>query len=178
MASVFGHAAVAYTIGKLSRLKVKPLPFFILLICCAIFPDADVIMFEFGYHYEHPLGHRGFTHSILFAILLAILIRLVCYKKYPFFSKTGVFLFLAFFLATLSHSILDGMTTGGRGVGYFIPFDNERYFLPWRFILVSPLGAARFFSEWGLEVLKNEALYIGLPCSIILIINYIFKKRF
>jgi inner membrane protein len=34
-------------------------------------PDADVASFGFGIPYEHPLGQRGFTHSILFALLFS-----------------------------------------------------------------------------------------------------------
>jgi len=26
-------------------------------------PDADVIMFAFGFPYEHLLGHRGLSHA-------------------------------------------------------------------------------------------------------------------
>ena len=33
-------------------------------------PDLDVIAFTLGIPYAHPLGHRGFLHSLLFALLL------------------------------------------------------------------------------------------------------------
>jgi len=38
------------------------------------------------------------------------------------------------------------MTKGGLGVAFFSPFDNSRYFLPWRPIRVSPIAIHRFFS--------------------------------
>ena len=177
MASIFGHALTAYAIQKVASVKVNTTKLSILTIFCAIIPDADVIMFNFGYSYEHPLGHRGFTHSILFAILLALLIRFAFYSKIKCFSKTGISLFIVFFLATISHGLLDAVTTGGRGVGFFIPFDNMRYFFPWRFITVSPLGATRFFSEWGLRVLQNEFVYIGIPCISILLMRFIWQKH-
>jgi inner membrane protein len=41
---------------------------------CAIVPDADVIGFHFGVHYQDFRGHRGFTHSLVFAALLAVLV--------------------------------------------------------------------------------------------------------
>jgi inner membrane protein len=34
------------------------------------------------------------------------------------------------FVVTASHGILDSMTDKGMGVGFFIPFDNTRYFMP------------------------------------------------
>lgn len=178
MASIFGHALAAYTIGKVSNLQLNPVKLSLLLIFCAVIPDADVIMFRFGYSYMHPLGHRGFTHSILFAFLLAFLIRALFYRKVGYFSKTGIVLFFTFLLAILSHCLLDACTDGGRGVGFFIPFDDTRYFFPWRPILVSPLGASRFFSDYGFRVLQNEAFYIGIPAVIILSISYIFRRKF
>ena len=177
MASIFGHALAAYTIGKVANVKLNPVKLSLLVIFCAIIPDADVIMFQFGYPYLHPLGHRGFTHSILFALILGFLIRAIFYRKVKYFSKLGITLFLIFVLATLSHSILDACTNGGKGVGFFIPFENSRYFFPWRPIMVSPLGAGKFFSEWGLRVLQNEAIYIGIPAVSLLVLNHFFRKK-
>ena len=177
MASIFGHALTAYTIGKVGNPKLSPLKLSLLLMFCAVIPDADVIMFSFGYSYMHPLGHRGFTHSILFAFLLAFVVRAIFYRNVPYFSKQGVVLFFLFLLATLSHSLLDACTNGGRGVGFFIPFENSRHFFSWRPILVSPLGAGNFFSKWGWRVVQNEALFIGLPCLIILTVNYFLRTK-
>ena len=177
MASIFGHALAAYTIGKVSNISLNPVKLSLLLIFCAVIPDADVIMFNFGYSYMHPLGHRGFSHGILFAFLLAFGVRAIFYRKVNYFSKTGIILFFTFFLATLSHSFLDAMTSGGRGVGFFIPFENSRYFFSWRPILVSPLGIGRFFSERGWRVLQNEFFYIGIPALSLLFFNYLFRKK-
>jgi len=176
MASIFGHALAAYTIGKVSNVSLNPVKLSLLLIFCAVIPDADVIMFNFGYSYMHPLGHRGFSHSILFAFILAFGVRAIFYTKVNYFSKTGIILFFTFLLATLSHSFLDAITNGGRGVGFFIPFENSRYFFSWRPILVSPLGAGNFFSKWGWNVIQNEAFYIGIPAVSILVLNYCYRN--
>ncbi|MFK7748388.1 MAG: metal-dependent hydrolase [Kordia sp.] len=177
MASIFGHALAAYTIGRVANVKLHPVKLSLLVIFCAVIPDADVIMFNFGYPYMHPLGHRGFTHSIVFAFILAFLIRAIFYRKVHYFSKLGMVLFVIFLLSTLSHSLLDACTNGGKGVGFFIPFENSRYFFPWRPIAVSPIGAGKFFSERGLRVLQNEAVYIGIPTISMLLLNYFLRKR-
>ena len=65
---------------------------------------------------------------------------------------------------------------GGRGVGFFAPFHNERYFFPFRDILVSPIGIERFFSERGMRVIFSELKYVFLPCFIILVLFYFIKK--
>lgn len=162
MASVFGHSLAAVALGKTFRNELRNPKFWILGILCSIAPDADVLGFKFGIEYESFWGHRGFTHSFVFAILFGFLI------SYIFYNQKRNALALYFALCTASHAILDAMTTGGRGVAMFSPFDNSRYFLPWRPIKVSPLGAKRFFSEWGLAVIKSELIWIGIPCVIIM----------
>jgi inner membrane protein len=59
-----------------------------------------------------------------------------------------------------SHGLLDAMTTGGLGVAFFAPFSAERYFFPWRPILVSPIGIERFLSPRGAAVLMSELQWV------------------
>jgi len=169
MASVFGHGIVGYTIQKLLDFKnLKWLLFFAIL--STILPDADVLTFKLGVAYEHPLGHRGFTHSILFAMFWALLLMLLFGRKHKFIW------FVVIFLSTLSHGILDAMTSGGKGVGFLIPFNNERFFFPFREIKVSPIGIERFFSDWGLQVVLSELKFIFIPCFLILAVRFLVLK--
>ena len=141
MASIFGHSLVAYTATKIADGKTSRL-LLLLAVVSAILPDIDVITFRFGVDYMHPLGHRGLTHSIFFAVLWSAILSI-------FFGRNRKSIyFIVLLLSTLSHGVLDAMTTGGRGVGFFVPFENSRHFFPWRMIQVSPLGIQEFFSEW------------------------------
>ena len=80
MASVFGHGVVGYTLTKvIDNQNTKWL--FIDAICSTILPDFDVVTFKFGIPYEHPFGHRGFTHSILFSVIWALILMLTYRKK-------------------------------------------------------------------------------------------------
>lgn len=135
MASAFGHAAVAYALGKFTSKPLRNWKLFLLGIICSIIPDADVISFSLGIPYESFWGHRGFTHSLFFAFAFG---GFVAFFLYPKQRKkwSGFILWMYFFLATASHSLLDAMTSGGLGVAFFSPFDNTRYFLPWRPIKV------------------------------------------
>ncbi len=162
MASLFGHGIVGFTLAKLIDVQNAKLLVF-LAIGSAILPDLDVIAFNFGISYLHPLGHRGFSHSIVFALLWAIVLMLV------FGKRSKLKWFFVIFLSTISHGVLDAMTSGGRGVGFFIPFNNERFFFPFRTIKVSPIGIDKFLSEWGLQVIFSELKYIFIPCFIILV---------
>lgn len=170
MASIIGHGVAAYTISKAAAYKNSKL-LVVLAILSAILPDADVISFYFGIPYEAPFGHRGFSHSILFAVIWALILAFS-------FGKTKKQLyFLVIFFSTVSHGILDAMTTGGKGIGFFIPFSNERYFFPWQVIKVSPIGIKKFFSEWGLRVILSEIKYVLIPCLLVLLFLYLINLK-
>ena len=68
------------------------------------------------------------------------------------------------------------MTTGGDGISFFAPFSDERYFLPFRKIMVSPIGISAFFSEWGVEVLKSEFIWIGIPTIFMILFGTILNR--
>jgi len=176
MASAFAHSLVALTLGKTFPSKTQKFKFFVLGIFCATSPDLDVFMHSLGYDYSHVLGHRGFFHSLLFSLVLAIFIKIIFYYKTPTMSKLGLILVTYFFICAASHGLLDAMTTGGKGVAFFAPFDNARHFLPWRVIRVSPMSVSQFFGEWGVRVLKSEAYWIGIPCLAILFGNWVVRK--
>lgn len=125
-----------------------------------ILPDLDVVAFPLGIPYGHPFGHRGFTHSIAFALIVAALFTWLLTARV---HRHATFVFL--FLCAVSHPVLDAMTDGGLGIAFFAPFHNERYFLPWTPIRVSPIGAG-FFGARGLETLRSEIVYVWAPCVI------------
>jgi len=146
-------------------------------------PDIDVISFAFGIRYEDMFGHRGFTHSFFFAALAGAVAAFATHgpasdvhqpvsdlhgpgEACAHRPASAVRLFVWFTVVTASHGLLDAMTNGGRGIAFFAPFSNHRYFFPWRPIQVSPIGAG-FFSPRGLLVLASESVWIWLPSAII-----------
>lgn len=176
MASIFGHALAAASLGSLYKKPKKLGKFIGLGMLCAILPDADVIAFQLGIPYESLWGHRGITHSIFFSLIFGGIITSIFYRKEVLFSKNWWIYSSYFAFATLSHAILDAMTSGGLGVAFFAPFENSRYFLPWRPIQVSPIGASKFFSERGLRVIQSELIWIGIPSIVLFAIGYLFRK--
>ena len=175
MASAIGHAVAAVALGFGFSKTQKHWKFWTLGILCAIFPDADVIGFQFDVAYDSFWGHRGFSHSLLFAAMFGVFITALFYRR-SFLSKKGLGLMFYFFLCTASHAVLDAMTTGGLGVAFFSPWDDARFFLPWRPIQVSPIGIDNFFGEWGIRVLLSEAVWIGIPSACYLLFVYIIRK--
>ncbi len=158
----------------MGRAVSEPLPvrFWILTALCAILPDLDAIGFAFGVRYDDLFGHRGITHSIFFAVLMGVIVGLLIDVKAG--RRRRIQYVVYFTLVTLSHPLLDALTNGGRGVAFFAPLSNERYFFPFRPIEVSPIGM-RFFSERGLEVLASEILWVWLPAFLILAGSFIYR---
>ena len=175
MASALSHAVAALAIGACMPLSAAPKRTLMMGVACAVVPDLDVIGFHFGVKYGDFMGHRGFTHSILFAGLLATAaLTVVSPRVIPPVSR--FYLWVYFFLAGVSHGVLDAMTNGGLGVAFFAPFNNRRYFLPWRPIQVSPIGVGRFLSDRGLIVLKSEFIWIWLPAALLMLAAWALRR--
>jgi inner membrane protein len=175
MPSLITHSFVAFVSGKIFR-KENTFRFWYTSILCATLPDADVIMFYFGIPYNHMFGHRGFSHSILFALIVAVLVVLFAYSDVKRMSKLWWMYLTYFFVLTVSHGVLDAFSNGGFGIGFFVPFDRTRYFFPFRPIQVSPLSAVSFFSSEGREVLFSEFLWVWLPLGVVYWVYKIKRK--
>ncbi len=160
MASAFSHIAIPVAFRLGFGKKEVSTPLFILSSLSSTIPDLDVLAFRLGIAYESPWGHRGFSHSIMFALLCSLAI-MFCHQR---LKATKTMTFMVIFLSMISHGVLDALTNGGLGVAFFWPFQNDRLFFPWNVIEVSPIGLKRFFGVKGLSVLMSEFLYIWLPC--------------
>lgn len=176
MPSAISHAFSSLILGKALFPQKMPLSFWGGIALGGILPDIDVLTFSWGYSYGHILGHRGFTHSLFFAFLLAFIVLGVLGKETPRFSKKWWRMYLFSSLIFSTHGLLDAMTNGGLGVAFFFPFDHGRHFLPWRPILVSPLGIDPFFSNWGIKVLLSEIMWVGMPSGFVLALMKMLRR--
>jgi inner membrane protein len=175
LASAISHAVAAIGISACFYDSRVPKSVWLAGTICAVLPDIDVIGFRFGVHYGDFLGHRGFTHSIAFAILLATVLLFSLFPRgVSGLSRFSLWFYL--FLATASHGVLDAMTDGGLGVAFFSPFDNRRYFFPFTPIRVSPIGVARFFSVRGLRMLESEFVWIWIPTILLVLLATMLRK--
>ena len=165
MPTIVTHSFVAALLGRSLTAGRMPARFWFLSVLCSVLPDADVLGFPLGISYEHVLGHRGLSHSLVFALVLSLIASFLTLPRVPQ-RWTRFLLFPYFFVVTASHGILDAMTDGGLGVAFFAPFDDTRYFLPFRPIKVSPIGLS-FFGARGLDVIWNELLWVCIPGTII-----------
>jgi inner membrane protein len=161
--SAITHAIVGISSGLAVSKGSAPKRFWAMSMICAMLPDLDVLTFKFGISYGSFWGHRGFFHSIFFAVLLGGIVATAFFRKEGIFSKSWVFYFLYFSVVSSTHGILDAFTNGGLGIALLSPFDNERYFFWATPISVSPLSVKAFISGRGAAILKNEILWIWFP---------------
>ena len=137
-----------------------PLRLLVVGIAASILPDVDVIGFRLGIPYGSDYGHRGFTHSLVFAAAVAL--ATTAWASGLRASRLATMAFV--FLSCASHGLLDMLTTAGRGVAYFWPFSSHRYFLPVRVVEASTLSITRFLHETGGHVLRSELFWVWAPC--------------
>ncbi len=160
MPTIFTHIVVPLAWRVAKRRQPPDIRSVVTAMGLAVLPDADVIAFVAGVPYASAFGHRGFTHSIAFAVVTALValawLRPVRTKLF----SVGTFLFVA----AASHPLLDALTNGGLGVALLWPWSDARWFAPWRPVAVSPIGA-HFFGARGVTVLLSEMLWIWLPLA-------------
>lgn len=153
-----------------------PMPrgFWLLTAACAVLPDADVVTYDLGLQYGHMLGHRGFSHALVFAVIVGAALAAVLGRGEWRRARTR--LFVHFTLVTASHGLLDALVDEGLGVAFLAPFSGERYFFPWRPLEVAPIGGHGFFTtapmngglRW-VEVIGSELLWVWLPSGLLVL---------
>lgn len=158
MPSIITHAAIPlamYWAAEPGRIPPRLLAAGVL---ATVLPDLDVAAFALGIPYADAFGHRGASHSLLFAAMLALLGALLHRPLRSRPAQAAAWLFAC----TVSHPLLDAMTSGGLGVALLWPWDDHRFFAPWRPILVSPF-ANGFFSTRGMATSLSELRWVWLP---------------
>ncbi len=162
MATPISHLAVPLALTAALGTHLVPPSLMLLALAYAVLPDIDALGLWLGVPYAHAFGHRGFTHSLLFSVLMAGAGALLA----PALGAQPLLAFLLLFVCIASHGLLDALTNGGLGVAFFSPFSQRRYFLPWRVIVVSPLSLFALLSWRGLRVLGSEVRTVLMPCLV------------
>ena len=159
MASI-GHLAVGAAFGRAFSKDDAVAKRAAALFCVvSMAPDLDSIGFLFRVPYESQWGHRGFTHSIFVALCVGVASFLFARWRALPVARTVIFTTLV----ALSHGLLDTLTYGGGlGCALLWPLDGERYWAPFRFIPVAPIGV-HLFSPHGFYVIAVE-LFMFSPC--------------
>ncbi|MHA8021656.1 metal-dependent hydrolase [Stenotrophomonas hibiscicola] len=194
MPSIFTHAAVPLALWCAADRGRIPAWLLAAGVVAAMLPDADVLAFALHIPYADAFGHRGASHSLLFACVLSALAAVLAFfgsrrpwsaphssgSRRPWSAvscqprlaptKRGPTLASTVqaatfvFICAASHPLLDAMTSGGLGVALAWPWSEQRFFAPWRPIRVSPF-APQFFSARGIATLLSELRWVWLPLA-------------
>ena len=73
MPSIFTHAAIPLALWCAADRGRIAAPLLAAGVVAAMLPDADVLAFALHIPYADSFGHRGASHSIVFAAVLAVL---------------------------------------------------------------------------------------------------------
>lgn len=154
MASI-GHVMVGMAAARFARRGQRTIfaPFSAMVVWAglSLLPDADAFGFRLGVEYASPWGHRGFMHSIAFALVVAALAGLAARgMRLPALRTTAIAA-----AVLVSHPLLDCMTDGGLGCALLWPFSDHRFFAPWTPLPVAPIGRG-YWSVEGLRVAATE----------------------
>ena len=103
-------------------------------------PDIDFIASFWLNPAEDLLAHRGFTHSLLFAVLIAPVFALAADKIHRPHNISFRKWLLFFYAEVILHLFLDGFNN--YGVGWFEPFSHQRFSFNTLYV------ADPFFSIW------------------------------
>lgn len=117
-------------------------------------PDIDVITSLYMNHADSLLAHRGFTHSILFALLVSPLMAFLFARIYS--STTMLFKdwLLIFASGNFIHIIIDSFTC--YGTGWLEPFDHLRVSFNLLFVADPFFTIALLISSIALLIMKKD----------------------
>ena len=174
MPTIVTHAAVPLCLGLGLGGKIIPPRLMLAGIALAMLPDADVLAFQFGIAYGNVFGHRGFTHSLLFAFVVPLLLA---WAGRRWFKARLLHCWAFLSVSLLSHSLLDAVTSGGYGVGWLWPWSEARFFAPWRVIRVAPFALERYFTPYGHKVIMSELLWVWLPGTLLALLFWQLRRR-
>lgn len=167
MPTILGHAAVPLVVAYVAGSRTIPPRLLFAGVAAAMLPDADVALhFFIDAPWGSPWRHRGFTHSIAFALVVGLAGALLAAGLRA--RPAMAFLFLA--ACTASHGLLDAMTSGGSRIPFLWPLTDQRWAAPWRPIEVSPIGLHALTSGRLPSVLRSELRWIWLPAVLLAVL--------
>lgn len=158
------HFVAGAAMSTLAPDNPRPLRTAMAFGLAGVLPDIDLMSFVFGLPYSHTFGHRGFAHSLAFAMIIGLVVAALLGTHHRG-RRAWWLTAAAAFAATASHGLLDMATNGGLGVGLLMPFDGGRYFWPLRPIVVSPFRPNSFI-EVVVPIAVSELLWVWLPAGV------------
>lgn len=132
-----------------------------------IIPDLDVFSTA---AYGTPLGHRGITHSLVFAVVLGTFASGVTFRRFHVNWWSLAVLFCAIIA---SHGLLDAMTKGGEDIPFFWPIAGR--YGNWGVISVSDIAFDLPDPRYS-RAIRGELLRVWLPMSLMVAVMMVYRR--
>lgn len=161
MPTIYTHAIVGAGLGNLCIPQRRRWLFWALVILLPVTPDLDAFSKS---AYGSITGHRGFTHSLVFAALVGVMTAFLVHRALR--VKLWA-LSVLFFAVTASHSILDMFTDGGFGIPLLWPVTDQRF---------GPYGPIRVTGGDLTRSITTEIWYVWLPTAGLAAMTIIFRR--
>jgi inner membrane protein len=158
MATLYTHVAVGLGMARICAARPMPWAYWGLAAVLPMIPDLDVFSTA---NYGTPLGHRGITHSLLFAQLLGMIAAGLVFRT---LRVRWWLLAAVFFGMVASHGLLDAMTRGGEGVPSFWPLQGR--FGNWGPLAVSDIAFSLPDPRHS-RAMRSELLWVWLPTGLL-----------
>ena len=176
MPSIVAHAVAGAALAT-AAFSPHPVPRRVWMTAAvlAAVPDVDAIGRPFGNLAIEALvgGHRGFTHSVAFAVLLSAIVARLFFRT-PQWTGLHRRLWVAFALAMASHGVLDALSTIGNGVAFWAPVSWSHYEFSWQ--PLGEIGPGPRGPERAFDIVANEFLWVGLPALIVVAIARVSRR--
>jgi inner membrane protein len=171
VASPITHALIGLTVPLALLGRRAGLPVTLLSAACSVVPDFDKVVGKLlqgltAVSIPSVWSHRGISHSLLFALVLALLATFLARRRRWSSMRWGI-LFPLFFFATVSHGLID-VFVGTYGVALLAPFSAARYLHPVG--TIHSINFWQYFSPALYPVLLQEVLWLWIPFSMFLLL--------
>jgi inner membrane protein len=157
------HSVAGLALGTTPFRDSVPRRIWWLAPLCAAIPDLDTL-WSFGMRGSQAwYAHRGITHSPAFAVVLAFLVLRAAFPHRSSAAELQRRIWLALFLATVSHGLLDALSYYGPGIPFLFPFSTARFKFAWLPIRASPSAYGHGVVRLLLKSIGPELVWIWIP---------------
>ncbi len=161
MSTFVGHSLAGTLIGSVAGQACDERQRRLLIlfsVITAVLPDFDIVIFLVFQPQMVP--HRGFSHTLLFALLSSGILTLVASR---FMQMRLARLWSVLFLAALSHLLLDYLMGAGAPVPLFWPFLDLGFICPYKLVPVAYYGkVARAYFSFPFWALNGLAIALEI----------------
>jgi inner membrane protein len=157
MCTVYTHSVAGLGLAYLCARRPMRWPYWVLAALLPMVPDLDA----FSLAPSNSLwGHRGFTHSLVFALWLGALAASLTFR---YLRASFGWLTAVFFVVTASHGLLDALTRNGEAIPFFWP--SAARYGSWG-PMPLPDIALELPDPRNSRALQSEMLWVWLPTAV------------